>query len=432
MADWKKVVVSGSVISQLENDAGYVASVGAGILSASAEGSSQGQIELNGVDVDINGLGTAGTPTFASVTASLKGDVVGNVTGDVTGDLTGTADTASYVDVGNIDGEITATTASHIAVSSTGQGLVSVGDTANVALGLETTDDVTFNTVTADLTGTADTASYVAFSGVDGLTSFSSSVASQLIDTAFNLSVGADSGTDDVIADGDTLNFEGGANVTTTVSDNNIKVDLDDAISLTSVTASLKGDVVGNVTGDVTGDLTGNADTATALETARLIGGTSFDGTADITPDNANTASYVAVADIDGDIVAVTASLALAAETLKAGATGVDLTLTGDLTVQGTTTTIETTNLNVEDQFINLNDGGGAADGGIVVEGAGTSFGWSNSAGRWAFDYSGATEGQTTITSDAYAAAVVTSDDANYQKNGNIRVQSGDIYIYVE
>ena len=107
-----------------------------------------------------------------------------------------------------------------------------------------------------------------------------------------------------------------------------------------------------------------------------------------------------------------------------------DLTITGDLTVSGTTTTVDTTNLNVTDQFINLNDGGGAADGGIVVEGAGVSFGWANDQGRWAFDASGATEGQTTITEDAFAAAVVTSDVAAYRKDGNIRVESGDIYIY--
>ena len=38
----------------------------------------------------------------------------------------------------------------------------------------------------------------------------------------------------------------------------------------------------GNVVGNVTGDVTGNAATATALETARNIGGVSFDGTTDI------------------------------------------------------------------------------------------------------------------------------------------------------
>ena len=109
-----------------------------------------------------------------------------------------------------------------------------------------------------------------------------------------------------------------------------------------------------------------------------------------------------------------------------------DLTVTGDLTVSGTTTTIDVANLNVTDQFINLNDGGGAADGGLVIEGAGVSFGWANDQGRWAFDASGATEGQTTITEDAFAAAVVTSDLAAYRKNGNIRVTGGDIFIYTE
>ncbi len=43
------------------------------------------------------------------------------------------------------------------------------------------------------------------------------------------------------------------------------------------------GTLEGAVTGNVTGDVTGNADTATALETARNINGTSFDGTANIT-----------------------------------------------------------------------------------------------------------------------------------------------------
>jgi hypothetical protein len=48
------------------------------------------------------------------------------------------------------------------------------------------------------------------------------------------------------------------------------------------LTGDVTGDLTGDVTGDVTGDLTGNADTATALETARTIAGNSFDGTANI------------------------------------------------------------------------------------------------------------------------------------------------------
>ena len=48
--------------------------------------------------------------------------------------------------------------------------------------------------------------------------------------------------------------------------------------------ATLVASLEGAVTGNVTGDVTGNADTATALATARNIGGVSFDGTAAITP----------------------------------------------------------------------------------------------------------------------------------------------------
>ena len=114
---------------------------------------------------------------------------------------------------------------------------------------------------------------------------------------------------------------------------------------------------------------------------------------------------------------------------------GNKLVVTGDLTVSGTTTTVDTANLNVTDQFINLNDGGSAADGGLVVEGAGAAFGWDNSAGRWAFDLAGATEGQTTIASDAFAVSVHTGNVgafvSGYAKVGNMMVDKNeDIFIY--
>ena len=48
--------------------------------------------------------------------------------------------------------------------------------------------------------------------------------------------------------------------------------------------------MTGDITGDITGDVTGNADTATALATARNIGGVSFDGTANINLPGVNTA----------------------------------------------------------------------------------------------------------------------------------------------
>jgi hypothetical protein len=60
--------------------------------------------------------------------------------------------------------------------------------------------------------------------------------------------------------------------------------------NLTITTGTLLANIEGNVTGNVTGDVTGNADTATALATARNIGGVSFDGTGNINLPGVNTA----------------------------------------------------------------------------------------------------------------------------------------------
>ena len=193
-------------------------------------------------------------------------------------------------------------------------------------------------------------------------------------------------------------------------------------------------------------DTSGNAATATALATARTIAGVSFDGTGNISLNNnaiTNGAGYITSAgtvdDVSNDnlrdaLAALESAGGAANENITIGAdSGDTIVITGNLQVNGTTTTIDTTNLNVTDQWINLNDGGAAADGGIVIEGDGVSFGWDNSAGRWGYLSTGATEGQTAPSNDAFAAQVVVNDTvAAYRKNGNIQISSGDIYIYVE
>jgi uncharacterized protein YqkB len=110
--------------------------------------------------------------------------------------------------------------------------------------------------------------------------------------------------------------------------------------------------------------------------------------------------------------------------------------VTGNLTVNGTTTTVNTTNTEVTDKFILLNSGSNSGDGGIIVSNgtpkSGSAFAYDDSENRWGFTGSMGTS-TSVITPDAYVAAVVTDDDeAVYRKNGNIRVESGEIYIYVE
>ena len=118
---------------------------------------------------------------------------------------------------------------------------------------------------------------------------------------------------------------------------------------------------------------------------------------------------------------------------------GDTITINNDLVVQGTASFQSTTSLEVSDRFVLFASGSASTgDGGIVVQQAtqnvGELLGYDASATRWgldtAFDASG-----TAFTPDAYVAAVVDvaagqSDVARYQKNGNIKIESGEIYIY--
>ncbi len=119
-----------------------------------------------------------------------------------------------------------------------------------------------------------------------------------------------------------------------------------------------------------------------------------------------------------------------------------NLTVGGDLVVNGTTTTLNTQNLLVEDRFILLNSGSANPDeGGLVIdEGSGTGHAliYEADAGitRWGFNES-VNSTATTANTTAYASAVVDlsnsnhADNTEYQKNGNIKVDTGgDIWIY--
>ena len=129
----------------------------------------------------------------------------------------------------------------------------------------------------------------------------------------------------------------------------------------------------------------------------------------------------------DGSTLALTGALTVST----------NATIDGNLTVNGTQTLVNTTNLLVEDRFILLNSGSASGDGGIIVQTesgfSGSAFVYDDDEGRFGFQI-GTKLGDTATTSvpDAYASSVVTSDLSAYQKNGNIRVQSGEIYIYVE
>ena len=125
-------------------------------------------------------------------------------------------------------------------------------------------------------------------------------------------------------------------------------------------------------------------------------------------------------------------------------------TLSGDLVVNGTTTTLNTTNLNVEDRFILVNSGSTETDAGIIFGGtSGTAqqgkaliwdFSYNSDDGRLAISSTDVAHNSTSNfsagTTGYYVAGVFqgnTADAATAKADhaGNIRIESSEIYIYV-
>ena len=127
-----------------------------------------------------------------------------------------------------------------------------------------------------------------------------------------------------------------------------------------------------------------------------------------------------------------------------------NLTLSGDLVVNGTTTTLNTTNLNVEDQFILVNSGSTAKDAGLIFGGtSGTAqqgkaiiwdYSYNGNDGRLAVSTTDVAHNSTSNfgggTAGYYVAGVFQGSDtdaatAKADHAGNIRIESNEIYIYV-
>lgn len=171
---------------------------------------------------------------------------------------------------------------------------------ADVAIGgnLTVTGDATIN---GNLTFGDSAADSVSF-GADILTNLIPDGTTQDLGSLAkqwrNLYIDGQAQIDDLIAD--TADINGGSIDGTTIGANN-------ASTIIGTTVQATTGFTGDVTGNVTGDLTGNADTATALETARAIavdgavtGTANFDGTSNITI--TTTATSDPVLTLSGDV----------------------------------------------------------------------------------------------------------------------------------
>lgn len=221
--------------------------------------------------------------------------------------------------------------------------------------------------------------------------------------------------------------WTGDAFADTTLSDNGTVVSGASSIQLTGINSSLTGSFTGSFAGDGA-NLTGLV--STLFISASTAGGVLSSGSIDLKTETLK---------VNGTANEIDTAYNDSTNTLTVGlpdsvSITTDLTVGGNLTVNGDLTYLNVQNLAVEDKFILLNSGSTNPDeAGLVVDegnGIGHAFAFDGSTTRWGFTAS-LDSSATSFAPDAYAAAVVTSDIVEYQKTGNIRVESGEIYIWV-
>jgi len=223
---------------------------------------------------------SSGTLTSTVFVGALTGNVTGNVSGSA-GSATGNAATATALatarDIGgtSFDG----TSAIAVALSAVATEATNVTASAN-----NSTDETVYPTFVDGATGTqgieTDTGfTYNPSTGALTAASFTGAVTGTVTGAASEVTVSANNSTDEtvypVFVDGATGSQEVESDTGLTYNPNS------GVLTATQFTGNVTGNVTGNTSGSA-GSATGNAATATALETARTIGGVSFDGTGNI------------------------------------------------------------------------------------------------------------------------------------------------------
>ena len=338
---------------------------------------------------DTSGNITQNINTSGIITAT---SFIGNVTGNVTGNLTGTAEVAtlatnaqgltgtpsiSVVDIAsrhiNSSGVVTAT-------SFVGDGSGLTGLSSGIA-GISTTGTSVFNNINASgivtattFAGTIQTAAQPNITSLGTLSS---------LNVSGNVSIGGTLTYEDVTSiDSVGLITARSGMVVSGVSTFLGSQKGINVVGVSSFAGAINanGGVVGNVTGDASGnagtatklatartiggvsfdgsaainlpgvntsgnqDTSGNAATATALETARTIGGVSFDGTGNINLPGVNSSGNQ---DTSGNAATATVSVNAQGLTGSPNVQVGNITVTGDLTVQGTTNSETSTDTTV-------------------------------------------------------------------------------------
>ena len=392
MATWKKLVVSGSDISQLNNDAGYLTN--ASSLAAFSTAS------FNGTQLLADSAN--GELSFAS--SSGQGLTIAANAG---------TDTLTF-GLAQIPNASLQFQSLHLGDTS-----ITLGTTSSIVDGLTLTDAIASGSFSGSFFGNGAGLTHISAStiNIEPLTD-----GNGIVDFSYDGSVSGKTVTIDT--DGSTLSL----------SSAGVKV-ADDGITGTQLNTSVAGvGIVGGGGQALSIDLT-EITVGAGLDTpsAAVL---NLDLTEVIASDAAN---RVLTSDGDGTLTAEPNFTFNGTDLLVTG----NERITGNLTVEGTASFQNQENLQIADRFILMASGSQTAgDGGIVVQqgtqDVGELFGFDANFNRWAVT-SSFDAGQSTFVPDAYMATIVegaagvsaSAAPTRYTAKGNIFVtDDSDIFMY--
>jgi hypothetical protein len=407
MATWKKVIVSGSsaVLAGLTLDTALsVANGGTGLTGSGTNNFFVGDGAASLTTVGSNGTGTVVRST--SPTGITGMSATGSFTGSFAGTFVGTSNLPDLVDGnGIVDFTYDGSAAATVTVQADGTTLAVGAGGVKVAASGITGTELNISVAGNGLSGGGGSALEV---NVDGS----------------SLEISGDALRVKALGVTNAMLFYSGSVLGTTGVALGSTVTTLNGLNLTATTA----------TGSFTGSFIGDGSALTGLVTTLAIDADSGGvGSVDLLSQTLDIAG--------GTNINTTLSGQTITVNLDSNISVTDATVSGDLTVYGTASFANTQNLLVADRFVLFASGSTTVgDGGIVVQQAtqdlGDLFGYQGTGGvdRWGLD-SAFDASSNTFTPEAYMSAVVDtaagqSDVPRYQKNGNIKVDGGNIYIY--